>query len=153
MKRTVFLTSLTLILFAAPALAADKGETVFEANCSFCHQAGGVGVPGQFPRLEGRAGRIAGVPEGRRYLLEVMLNGMAGRVTVDGQDILGVMPSLMALSDTDLAAVLTYVTHLGNTKAMPFTTKDVAAARALPAMAPGEVAANRAKLIAAKVVP
>ena len=48
------------LLAATPAFA--DGAAVFDANCAFCHQGGGVGVPGQFPRLAGRAGAIAAKP-------------------------------------------------------------------------------------------
>jgi mono/diheme cytochrome c family protein len=46
---------------AAPAPAgayqyvAGKGESLFTANCSACHQATGEGIPGAFPPLKGNA--------------------------------------------------------------------------------------------------
>src|SRR5712691_5135562 len=32
---------------------AEKGKKIFSANCATCHQANGLGVPGQYPPLAG----------------------------------------------------------------------------------------------------
>ena len=54
----------TLVLLAAaaigavPARAADGGA-LFTQNCLMCHQAGAVGLAGQFPRLAGRIATIS----------------------------------------------------------------------------------------------
>ena len=135
---------------AVPAWA--DGAAVFEANCAVCHQDGGVGVPGQFPRLAGRVGRIAANPEGKIYLREVLLNGMSGRVTVDGQPILGIMPSFDALPDTDIAQVLSYLSGLTH-KPVPFTAAEIKAVRVQPKIAPTELVVERTRLAAKKVVP
>jgi len=144
-----------LALAALPAAAAPNGAAVFSTNCAFCHQAGAVGVPGQFPRLAGRIGEIAAVPDGRQFLLTVLLNGMSGHVTVDGQDILGLMPGFATLADGDLAAVLNYLARLGKPKTVPapFTAKDFAEARTQPVLGPEEVALQRANLASAKIIP
>src|SRR5258708_19546571 len=31
----------------------DRGKKIFTANCQTCHQANGLGVPGQYPPLAG----------------------------------------------------------------------------------------------------
>lgn len=108
---------LSAALLAGPCgTAAAAGATrsaVFDANCSMCHQQGGAGVPGQFPRLAGRAGQIAATAAGRRYLEHVVLFGMMGTITVDGSPIMGgVMPSFASLSDQDLADALNYIISL-----------------------------------------
>ena len=95
------------------AAAPAAHSAVFDTNCSMCHQLGAVGVAGQFPRLAGRAGRIAATPAGRSYLEHVVLYGMMGTITVDHTQIVGgVMPSFSALSNEDLAAALNYVANL-----------------------------------------
>ena len=145
-------------LLAAPLLAcsagtaAADGQSVFDANCALCHQAGGVGVPGQFPRLRTRAGAIAAKPEGKAFLVQVLLNGMGGRIMVDSEQILGAMPAFDSLADEDLAAVLTYVTSLDH-KPVLYTAADIKAGRAAPKRGPGEMAALHASLNARKVVP
>jgi mono/diheme cytochrome c family protein len=100
------------ILAATMATAAADGAQVYDASCAFCHQAGGVGVPGQFPRLAGRVGAMASKPEGKAFLPKVLLNGMSGRIIADGEPVLGIMPPFDTMSDDDIAAVLTYLSGL-----------------------------------------
>jgi mono/diheme cytochrome c family protein len=141
-----------LFFAAATDMASADGQAVFDNSCAFCHQAGGVGVPGQFPRLAGRVGAIAAQPEGKAFLSKVLLNGMSGRVTVDDQPILGIMPAFDSLSDDDIASVLAYLSGLDHAP-VAFTADDIKAARAEPKLSPTDVAAQRADLAAKKIVP
>jgi mono/diheme cytochrome c family protein len=140
-----------LLLVSSGAAAAD-GQAVFDANCAVCHQGGGVGVPGQFPRLAGRAGSIAAKPEGKTFLIQVLLNGIGGRITVDGEQILGVMPAFDSLSDADLAAVLTHISGLDH-KPVVYGAADIKSARSQVKKSPGEMAALHTSLAAKKVIP
>ncbi len=135
---------------SGPALA--DGAAVFGANCALCHQDGGVGVPGQFPRLAGRVGQIAVKPEGKAYLRKVLLNGMSGRVMVDGEQIIGIMPSFDSLSDSDISQVLTYVSGLDHVPTS-FTPEEIAATRSEPKIPPTELLLERAQLTVKKIVP
>jgi mono/diheme cytochrome c family protein len=147
MKRAVMAAA---FLAATSGAAVADGAALFDANCAFCHQAGGVGVPGQFPRLAGRAGAIAAKPEGKKFLPQILLNGMSGRITVDGQPVLGIMPAFNTLSDDDIASVLNYLTGLDHAPIV-FTADEIKAVRAQPA--PADMMAERARLSAAKIVP
>jgi mono/diheme cytochrome c family protein len=140
---------------SATAAPPVSGETVFEANCQICHQAGGAGVGGQYPRLAGRAPTIASSPEGRRFMAALMLNGMSGQVTVDGQSVFGVMPPFGQLSDGELAAVLTYVSGLGAGKPRPapFKPGDIATARAAAPTPSTEMANQRNALAERHLIP
>ena len=138
------------LLVATPAMA--DGAALFESNCAFCHQARGVGVPGQFPRLAGRIGATAAKPEGKKFLPQVLLTGMSGRISVDGEQVLGIMPAFDALSDDDIAALLTYLTGLDHA-AVPYTADEIKQARDQAKSAPVDVMAQRAALAAAKVIP
>jgi mono/diheme cytochrome c family protein len=140
-----------LLAVTADAAAAD-GTALFDTHCAFCHQAGGVGVPGQFPRLAGRVGAIAAKAEGRKFLPRILLNGMSGRIAVDGEQILGIMPALDSLSDDDIAALLTYVSGLDHAP-VTFSADEIKAARAQPKLSPGDMAAEHARLAARKIVP
>ncbi|MGE5087742.1 MAG: cytochrome c oxidase subunit II [Candidatus Levyibacteriota bacterium] len=71
-----------------------RGGKVFAANCAACHQANGKGVPGAFPALDGS--KIVNGPPPDQIAL--VLNGKPGTA----------MASWKQLSDTDLAAVITY---------------------------------------------
>lgn len=93
------------------ARAADGGG-LFIQNCLMCHQSGAVGLPGQFPRLAGRIAAISSRPKGRAYLIDVLTYGMAGKITVDDQPIVGLMPPFAQLSNDDVAGVLSYVQSL-----------------------------------------
>jgi hypothetical protein len=119
-----------------------------------CHQKAGAGLRGQFPRLAGRVARIGASAEGRRYLIEVGLFGMAGQLKVDGATLFGVMPPLASLSDEDLAAALSYLVALddsGNLKTQAHETfvspADVAAARSAVPLSATQVHAKRARVI------
>jgi mono/diheme cytochrome c family protein len=131
----------------AVAAAGVPGNPVYEGTCALCHQVDAKGLPGQFPRLAGRVDRIAADADGRRYLVTVVLNGMAGRITVDGTPLVGVMPSFQSLSDTDIAGVLSYLVKLTSARA-PGTIKpaDVAAVRAAGTLSAADVLSQRATL-------
>ena len=145
---------LTLLAGSAPwtsalAQTADH-STVFNNNCSMCHQLGAAGVPGEFPRLARRAGEIAATAPGRNYLERVVLFGMIGEVTVDGTPIVGgVMPSFGSLSDQDLADALDYIVSLDDSgklqwKGALFKPADLAKARADKPLSPAQVHQLRA---------
>lgn len=151
--------SLALALLAGSALrtaatAQDAGHnTAFDTNCSMCHQLGAAGVPGQFPRLAGRAGKIAATAAGRNYLERVVLSGMIGGITVDDSPIVGgVMPSFASLSDKDLADALDYIISLDDSgklhwKGAMITPADIAKARADKPLSPAQVHQLRAAAV------
>ena len=96
-------------------------------------------MPGAYPRLAGRAGAIAGVPEGRKAMVSAALYGVAGVLKVDGQTVVGVMPSFAHVTDADIAGVLTYVSHLGGMRPKSFTAAEVAKVRQGAALTPNQV--------------
>ncbi|AMP03033.1 cytochrome c oxidase subunit II [Collimonas pratensis] len=84
----------------------QRGEKVYTANCAACHQANGKGVPGAFPPLDGDP--IVNGP--RAAQINVVLNGK-----IDGAL---QMPAWKAvLSDTEIAAVITYTRNNWSNKA------------------------------------
>jgi cytochrome c oxidase subunit 2 len=84
-----------------------KGEKVYAANCVACHQANGKGVPGAFAPLDGSA--IVNGPKAAQ--IDVLLNGLkSGKYPSE-------MPSQKALSDSDIAAVITYTRNNWSNKA------------------------------------
>lgn len=148
----------TLVLLAASS-AAHSAEpsavepNTYDAHCALCHQRGGVGVVGQFPRLSGRVGEIAAMPIGRQYLIEVVLFGIAGKIEVDRHPLIGVMPSFAALTDADIATTLNYLISLQvsaktNTKIPTVTAAEVAKVRGGPQLTATQVLANRAAALA-----
>jgi cytochrome c oxidase subunit 2 len=71
-----------------------RGEKVYAANCVACHQANGKGVPNTFPALDGS--KMMKGPAGPH--VDIVLNGKPGTA----------MASFKHLSDTEIAAVVTY---------------------------------------------
>lgn len=69
-----------------------RGESVYAANCIACHQANGKGG-GPIKALDGSAIVTA---EDKNQMIQIMLNGV------------NAMPAWKQLSDTELAAVMTY---------------------------------------------
>ena len=103
----------------APILARDAdptfdralGAQVYAANCAACHQASGAGLPGVFPPLAGHGGdlyRAEGGIGGRQYLIDVMLYGLQGAITVGGATYNGLMPAWAQLGDEQIAAVINH---------------------------------------------
>ena len=80
-----------------------RGEKVYAANCVACHQANGKGVAGAFPALDGSK-LVLGKRDDH---VAIMLNGKAGTA----------MASFKGLSDTELAAVITYSRNAWGNKA------------------------------------
>ncbi len=70
------------------------GETVYATNCVACHQGNGKGNPPMFPALSGSK-VVMGPAEAQ---INILLNGKAGTA----------MASFARLSDTEIAAVMTY---------------------------------------------
>lgn len=141
-----------LALLIMPTWASASGvpepSRVYDANCALCHQKAGVGLPGQFPRLAGRVGEISTTAAGRRYLTEVVLFGMAGKLEIDGTSIIGVMPSFAALSDDDIASALNYVIGLDGPskrkgKRVSILAEDIKGARAGEQLSPTQVRSRR----------
>ena len=71
-----------------------RGEKTYAANCAPCHKANGLGTPPVFPPLDGS--KIVKGPKDAH--IDLVLHGKAGTA----------MASFKQLSDTELAAVLTY---------------------------------------------
>jgi hypothetical protein len=140
---------------AFEARAADNNP-IYDANCALCHQVGGTGLVGQFPRLAGRLGPIASDPEARRYLIATVLSGLAGRIVVDGTSLSGLMPGFSAMSDEDVASVLNYVVELSDAKGKGpsrFSRDEVATARTVGQLSPFDVLELRKALASRGQMP
>ncbi len=102
-----------------------KGEKVFLANCSACHQPNGIGLAGAFPPLA-NSDFLKG---DRKQVMAAALFGLSGPITVNGVEYNGVMPSLGHLSDEDLAAALTFVFGSWGNDGAAVSVAEVAALR------------------------
>ncbi|WP_394706494.1 cytochrome c oxidase subunit II [uncultured Hydrogenophaga sp.] len=86
----------------ALAELVKRGESVYAANCVACHQATGKGA-GPIKALDGSA-LVTDADKGK--LINVLLNGQNN----------GAMPAWKQLSDTELAAVMTYAKNSWSNK-------------------------------------
>ncbi|MDF1656445.1 MAG: cytochrome c [Verrucomicrobiales bacterium] len=82
----------------------SDGKKVYN-NCIACHQASGLGIPGQFPPLVGSEW----VDQGTARLGAIMIHGINGPFKVAGQTYNQLMPAWNNLSDEKIAQVVTYI--------------------------------------------
>jgi mono/diheme cytochrome c family protein len=115
---------------ATDAGSAVKGAAIFAARCTPCHQATGTGLPGVFPPLAG-----SNWVNGRETtLMQILLHGITGTLTVNGTSYNGSMPVFgTQLSDAEIAAVLTHVRSQWGNKGGPVSASEVAKQRAATA--------------------
>ncbi len=136
MNSTIRLTCVIGIVLAGLILAyphanvmgaqTPDGKSIFLLNCAACHQANGHGG-GPYPPLARNPDVNAVDSAG---LIQTVLNGRTGPITVNGTQYGGNMPSWRELSDADIAAVLTYVRSAWDNSAPAVSADQVAAVRA-----------------------
>ncbi len=104
-----------------------RGRAVYENVCALCHNPDGAGKPNQAPPLAGSDWVIGSTAR----LIVIPLAGLTGPIEVKGQQWNLAMPAMgAALSDDDLAAVLTYMRQSWGNKAPEVTPEQVKAIRA-----------------------
>jgi cytochrome c oxidase subunit 2 len=89
-------------VYTLPELVA-MGEKVYAANCASCHQPNGQGLPPVFPALDGSA--IVKGPKAAQF-----------NIVMNGKDGTAMQAFGKQLSDTDLAAVITYTRNAWGNK-------------------------------------
>ncbi len=104
----------------------SPGQKRFESLCAVCHHPEGTGQPGLGPPLAG-SDWVDG-PDGR--LVRIVLNGLDGPITVNGEVVDRDMPSLKVLPDEEIAAILTYVRGAWGHRAPPVAAATVTKIRA-----------------------
>ncbi|MEK0445199.1 MAG: hypothetical protein RLZZ399_520 [Verrucomicrobiota bacterium] len=123
------LTSI-LVMGVGSALAqdpSDLGKQTYMTVCVACHQPNGLGLPPVFPPISKT--EYSEGPTDR--LVAIVLKGVVGPITVNGQSFNNVMPPQEAmLSDEKIAAVLTYVRSEFGNSASKVGSDEVAAVRA-----------------------
>ena len=91
---------------AAKNAQGERGKQVYLGLCYACHQPDGRGLPGAFPMLAQSDYMVAD----RTRAIRIVLHGLEGPVTVNGQTLNSAMPGQGAvLNDQQVADVLTYV--------------------------------------------
>ena len=99
----------------------ERGRQVYGMTCIQCHKATGQGQEGLAPPLLDSEWALG--PHER--IVRIVLNGLQGPINVNGRTYSLEMPSLAALKDDDIAAVLTYVRRAWEHDASPVDPKAV----------------------------
>ncbi len=102
----------------------EFGGRVYQQNCAACHQSNGEGISGVFPPLAGSDF----LNEDKDRAASAIINGLSGKITVNGKDYDGVMPS-MRLTDAEVANVLSYVYSMWDNSGQSVEPADVKAVR------------------------
>jgi len=84
-----------------------RGEAVYTANCVACHQVNGKGIPAAFAALDGSPNVLGN----KAHQIDILLHGQkSGKFPT-------AMPPWPQLSDTEIAAVITYTRNSWSNKA------------------------------------
>ncbi len=97
------------------------GQKIYETYCASCHQQNGKGAEGRFPPLV-NASWVSG---DKTKLINVILNGLEGNITVNGVGYNGIMPKHSFLTNEEAAGVLTYIRKNFGNKDDEITAKEV----------------------------
>jgi mono/diheme cytochrome c family protein len=128
---------------ANPDAAKGPGAGVFNQKCAACHQGNGKGLPGIYPPL---AGSDFAQNADVTIPIRIVLHGYQGKIQRAGKDYNGVMtPWKDALSDQEIADVLTTVRSSWGNNAPAIDPKDVADVRSKTLARPG--AYNESELL------
>ncbi len=103
-----------------------EGSILYDTYCASCHQQDGKGDNNRFPPLAGSEW-VTGDPE---RLIRVVLNGLEGKITVNGKSYNGLMPRHDHLDDHAVASIVSYIRVRFRNKATPVRTSQVSRIRA-----------------------
>ena len=141
MKRLFFGVFLTLaagVSFLPAAQQAFDWQQLGEKRytyCAGCHGTKMTGLAGAVPPHVGHLPNVVAADGGRRYLINVLLYGLEGDVTILGEPYNAVMPAWGQLTDEEIAAILNFELHAyGNDALLP---------EEFAPIVPAEVAAER----------
>lgn len=97
------------------------GEQLYNLYCATCHLNDGKGDGNRYPSIVDSEM----VNGSNRKLIEVILNGLSGPITVKGKKFNGVMPPHDFLTNDQVAHILTYVRLRFNNGSYPISSADV----------------------------
>jgi nitrite reductase (NO-forming) len=109
------------------------GEVLFKGTCSVCHQPDGRGLPNVFPPLA----KSDFLMQDKRRSIEIVLKGLTGPVTVNGNQFNSVMPPMSQLRDDEVANILTFVRNSWGNQGDGVAQADVTEIRAKVKLPPG----------------
>ncbi len=103
----------------------ESGEKIFALRCASCHQANGLGIPGQYPPLDGSKWATSDPA----LISYIILNGLKGEIVVKGEvygTSAAVNMAAVPISDREIANVTTYVRQAWGNNSSEISTDEVA---------------------------
>ena len=103
----------------------ESGEKIFALRCASCHQANGLGIPGQYPPLDGSKWATSDPA----LISYIILNGLKGEIVVKGEvygSSAAVNMAAVPISDREIANVTTYVRQAWGNNSSEISTDEVA---------------------------
>ncbi len=108
----------------------ETGKQVYNTVCIACHQPTGLGLPNMFPPLAGTDWVNAAEPD---RLIRIVLHGLMGPIKINKEPFTSAAPLMppqgAALSDEQIAGVLTYVRQSFGNKSSAVSAAEVKAVR------------------------
>ncbi len=102
------------------------GSVLYRGTCSVCHQDNGAGIPAVFPPLAGSDYLMSD----RQRAIGIVLNGLSGKISVNGIDYNSIMPPMSQLTDDEVANILSFTMNSWGNSGAVTTPQEVAAVRA-----------------------
>jgi glucose/arabinose dehydrogenase len=101
-----------------------NGVVLYEKYCTVCHKSDGSGNQSMFPPITSST-----TVADKGKLIDIMLNGLSGPITVKGNEYNQDMPSFRFLTDDEIADLLTYVRRSFGNQRSPIKVDEVGALR------------------------
>jgi nitrite reductase (NO-forming) len=119
-------TGAAVVVPAIAARAPISGEGTYKRVCAACHQPDGRGLTGAFPPLA-QSDYLASTNKDR--LVDGIITGLQGPITVNGAIYNSAMPPMGFLTDEEIAAALTFARASWGNGLDAITPDDVARVR------------------------
>ena len=94
-------------------------------RCSVCHQSNGEGIPNVFPALA----KSDFLNADKNRAIHIVLNGLNGPITVNGNKFDSVMPPMSQLNDDEVANIVTFALNSWGNKGGTVSAAEVAKVR------------------------
>lgn len=115
------------VAFAGVAHADEKTQAeTYQTHCGACHQPDGKGLPGAFPPL---ANSDYLKEHSTDDLIGIVLQGLDGKIVVNGIEYNNIMPGMSHMSDDEVAQTLTHVLNQWDNPGGKVSSADVSRVR------------------------
>lgn len=100
---------------------SQEGWKLYSIYCTSCHQGNGKGDNNRYPPLSGSEYVLGD----KTRLINILLNGLQGEITVNGKKYNGLMPQFGHLDDHAIASILTHIRTRFKNNAPPVSSVEV----------------------------